>query len=102
MTRFGTRNGHAAITGAPTNPIVVTTSADPVEARLVTSLNRPAANITGVTTLSAELCPKWLEVLHELLRTAGVVALLVKNSDNSTTRRRAERIHHLQRRSGAG
>src|SRR5258708_33032588 len=60
-----------------TIPIVFSISVDPVEVGLVASLNRPGGNITGATTLSAELGPKRLELLHEVIPTASKVAFLV-------------------------
>jgi putative tryptophan/tyrosine transport system substrate-binding protein len=58
-------------------PIVFHVGGDPVEVKLVASLARPGGNVTGVTTLSVELVAKRLELLHEMIPTAGVVALLV-------------------------
>jgi putative ABC transport system substrate-binding protein len=58
-------------------PIVFETAANPVKVGLVASLNRPGGNITGVTQASDEVAPKRLELLHELLPRAGVLALLV-------------------------
>ena len=60
-----------------TTPIVFAISVDPVEVGLVPSLNRPGGNITGATTLSAELGPKRLELLHEVIPAASNVAFLV-------------------------
>jgi putative ABC transport system substrate-binding protein len=57
-------------------PIVFTTIADPVKIGLATSLNRPGGNATGVTLLSAEVGPKLLELLHDVVPAATVVALL--------------------------
>lgn len=60
-----------------TVPIVFTTSSDPVHAGLVPNLNRPGGNVTGVSQLNVEVGPKRLELAHELLPAAKVVALLV-------------------------
>jgi len=58
-------------------PIVFATASDPVQAGLVQSLSRPGGNVTGATTLTLELGPKRLELLHELVPMATTVALLI-------------------------
>ena len=73
----------AAIT---TIPIVFTTGGDPVQLGLVTSLSRPGGNVTGLTILSAELLPKRLEVAHELVPMAKVMAVLVNPTNPQTER----------------
>src|SRR5262245_51807533 len=67
----------AAQATTTTIPIIFETGSDPVRLGLVVNLNRPGGNITGVTNLIVELAPKRLELLHELLPTATVMALLV-------------------------
>src|SRR5262249_2971214 len=60
-----------------TIPIVFQVGIDPADIGLVPSLNRPGGNLTGVTNLNAEVGPKRLELLRELLPTAQVMVLLV-------------------------
>jgi putative ABC transport system substrate-binding protein len=58
-------------------PIVFDNAADPVQLGLVGSLNRPGGNVTGVTTVSAELEAKRLGPLRELVPSATSMAVLV-------------------------
>jgi putative tryptophan/tyrosine transport system substrate-binding protein len=72
----------AAKAATTTIPIIFTIGADPVAAGLVTTLNRPGGNVTGVSLLTVEVGPKRLELLHEVIPSARVLALLV-NPDNA-------------------
>jgi putative ABC transport system substrate-binding protein len=64
-----------------TIPIVMVLVADPVGTGIVPSLARPGGNITGMTTIVAELWGKRLEILKEIVPTASRIAVLV-NPDN--------------------
>jgi putative ABC transport system substrate-binding protein len=74
-----------------TIPIVFVIGADPVSLGLVASLNRPGGNITGVSFLSTAVVAKMLELLHDAVPKASVIAALVNpaNPNGETDAREA-------------
>ena len=80
----------AAKAATNTIPIAFYVGVDPVEMGLVASLNRPGANLTGISGLSVELVPKRLELLHELVPAASTFALLVNPTNPNSTRQTRE------------
>jgi putative ABC transport system substrate-binding protein len=67
----------AAKGATSTIPIVFSVGGDPVELGLVASIARPGGNLTGLSAFVAELMPKRLELLSEVVPQAGMIALLV-------------------------
>jgi putative ABC transport system substrate-binding protein len=74
----------AAKAATQTIPIVFFVGSDPVALGLVASYNRPGANITGVIGLITQLAAKRLEVLRELVPTAGPFGVLANPSAPAT------------------
>jgi putative tryptophan/tyrosine transport system substrate-binding protein len=77
ITIGGAPSTIAARNATSTIPIVFTMTADPVRLGLVASLNRPGGNITGVAILGVALEAKRLEILHELVPAAKLIAVLI-------------------------
>jgi len=76
----------AAKAATTTVPIVFATGFDPVRNGLVTNLNRPGGNVTGVSFMSVELAAKQLAFLRELRPGAARIAVLVDPKFPTTER----------------
>jgi ABC-type uncharacterized transport system substrate-binding protein len=74
----------AAKSATATIPIVFQSGSDPVVQGLVGSISRPGGNLSGVTTMAAELGPKRLELLHEMVPAGTVIALLLNPANPSS------------------
>jgi putative ABC transport system substrate-binding protein len=96
----GTPATLAAKAASTAIPIVFILATDPVEAGLVASLNRPGGNLTGVTGLNVELAPKKLELLHELLPTATIIALLVNPTNTIAAENQSRAVQDAARTLG--
>jgi putative ABC transport system substrate-binding protein len=73
---FGTLAPKAAIVATSRIPIVFTSVGDPVGAGLVASLNRPGANVTGLSAQARDITAKRLQILEELVPGKKLVAVL--------------------------
>ena len=83
-----------------TIPIVFQIAVDPVQLGLATSLSRPGGNLTGVVTLNVEVAAKRLELLHELVPTATIVALLVNPTNTTLTEATTRKLETAARTLG--
>jgi len=77
----GTVSARAAKEATATIPILFIVGPNPIDDGLVTSLNRPGSNATGVALYTSDLLPKRLELLKKLLPRAARIAVLVNPSD---------------------
>jgi len=86
VTQGGDASSLAAKNATSTIPILFHTVNDPVATGLVASFARPGGNLTGVSLMHAELMPKLLELLLELVPQGRVIALLVSPDEPYTER----------------
>jgi len=89
----------AAKAATATIPIVFNSGTDPVKLGLVSSLNRPGGNLTGVSFLSSLLLAKQLELLRELVPAATTMGFLV-NPNNPNTEVRTREMQETVRAVG--
>ena len=80
----GTPSVLPARDAAGTTPVVFVAAIDPVAAGLVTSLAQPVGNITGMTTISADVTAKRLQMVRQLLPKLTKIALLIRESSPDT------------------
>ena len=76
----------AAKAATQTIPIVFLSVGDPIASGLVSSVNRPGGNVTGIALLFTRSGPKNLELLHELLPNAAGIAVLMNPANPSGAR----------------
>jgi putative ABC transport system substrate-binding protein len=82
---FGTETAKAAQAASTTIPIVFTSAGDPIGAGIVKSLNRPGANITGLTSQTAEISGKRLQILEQVSPGIRIIAVIVSPGYPFTT-----------------
>jgi putative tryptophan/tyrosine transport system substrate-binding protein len=85
----GVNSAVAAKAATQDIPIIFLTGRDPVEFGFVKSFNRPDGNLTGINLQNAELEPKRLDLLRELVPNASTIAILI-NPDNKNHQSRVD------------
>jgi putative tryptophan/tyrosine transport system substrate-binding protein len=85
----GVNSAVAAKAATQDIPIIFLTGRDPVELGFVKSFNRPDGNLTGINLQNAELEPKRLDLLRELVPNASTIAILI-NPDNKNHQSRVD------------
>jgi putative tryptophan/tyrosine transport system substrate-binding protein len=89
----------AAKAATATIPVVFSIGGDPIEAGVVTSMNRPTGNLTGVTIFLGELLPKRLELLREVVPSATLIGVLI-NPNNPNSKARSKDVQEAARTIG--
>jgi putative tryptophan/tyrosine transport system substrate-binding protein len=84
IAAFSTPAARAAKVATTTIPIVFETIGDPVQIGLVASLSRPGGNMTGSTNLGVEIEPKLVQLMHEAVPSAKIIAVLVNPTNFNT------------------
>jgi putative tryptophan/tyrosine transport system substrate-binding protein len=84
IVTIGAQTVHAAKAATTSIPIVFQVGGNPVEDGIVSSLNRPGGNITGITRFNLEVAAKLVEFMHELLPTARTLAFLTNPTNPGT------------------
>jgi putative tryptophan/tyrosine transport system substrate-binding protein len=95
----GVNSAAAAKAATEEMPIIFLTGRDPIELGFVKSFNRPGGNLTGINLQNAELEPKRLELLRELVPNASKIALLI-NPEKTTSRASATCRRQVRRQGG--
>ena len=86
----GGPSAFAAKAATKTIPIVFTYAADPVQAGIVASLNRPEGNVTGIAWFGGDLAGKCLGFLHDVVPTMSTAGLLTNPSNPEEASQRAD------------
>jgi putative tryptophan/tyrosine transport system substrate-binding protein len=97
VAQGGSPSVSAAKAATKSIPIVFGLGADPVETGLVASLNRPGGNLTGIATLINAVAAKRLELLHELVAAATLIAVLINPTDHVGARAQTKELQDAAR-----
>ena len=97
LVAAGSPTALPAKTATTVIPTVFMVGSDPVELGLVTSFNHPGGNLTGIAYLNAEVSPKRLELLHQLVPEAKSIALLVNPANPLMAEDEAKRLETAAR-----
>ena len=97
LVAAGSPTALPAKTATTVIPTVFMVGSDPVELGLVTSFNHPGGNLTGIAYLNAEVAPKRLELLHQLVPEAKSIALLVNPANPLMAEDEAKRLETAAR-----